>query len=772
MDALDLIAKIKMDLSEYEEGLDKAKSSAESGGNKIANAFGTVAKAGLAGFMTAVTAAATGIGAITKKSVEAYAEYQQMEGGVKKLYGNMGLSLEDYAKSVGQTSDQVKEKYESLEKAQNLVLDNAKKAYQTSGMSMNQYMETATSFSAKLISDLGGDTVKAAEVTDTAMKAISDNFNTFGGDIGMIQGAFQGFAKGNYMMLDNLKLGYSGTKTEMERLIDDANEYAKSIGQAGDLTMDSFADQIQAIQLIQEKQQIAGTTQREAATTIEGSLNMTKAAWENLLTAMGDKEADLSTYISNLVSSVSTLAKNVMPVVKQALDGVGQLISELAPVVAKAIPTLISDTLPKLLKSGIDMVQAILDGIEQNIDVISQGAIEIAMMLVNSFMGMLPQLIEIGIQIATNLAMGLAQALPTMIPEIVNGILLIGQVIIDNLPLLLECGMQIILGLIQGIVQAIPLIIEMLPTLINSLINGLISFLPQMVEAWVKLMDCLEIALPQIIDAILAALPQLMDTIVGYFMGPGLKLTLKAGIAMFNALVKAVIQIGASLLASVGMLVRNAASTIAGEASYLLQAGQAWFGGLLSGVTNKISEIKTKVTEFLKTLGTSIYNTIKEKVDAAKNWGSDLINNFVSGLKAKWESVKGAVTEVANIIKRLLHFSEPDEGPLKDFHTYAPDMMNLFIKGINDNKNKLYNAVTDAFDFQESITSPEINMMATTTLKGEVAGTPTESSEPINLTVNVITELDSEVLNKKSYKYTLNQLGADTRALKVATGGY
>ena len=199
MDFMKLKATLSLDSSEYEGGLDNAETKAIGAGKGMSTAM----KAGIA----SVAAAVVAVGAVVKKSVEAYAEYEQMVGGVKKLYGNMGMSLEDYADSVGKSVSEVEGEYNRLETSQNMVLDNARKAYKTTGMSMNEYMSTATSFSAALINSLGGDTVAAAKQTDVAMRAIADNFNTFGGDIGLIQQAFQGFAKQNYTMLDNLKLG-------------------------------------------------------------------------------------------------------------------------------------------------------------------------------------------------------------------------------------------------------------------------------------------------------------------------------------------------------------------------------------------------------------------------------------------------------------------------------------------------------------------------------------------------------------------------------------
>lgn len=203
MDLFKLSAKLQLDKSEYEQGLNDAESGAYRAGQHIGTGLKAVGAMAAAGFAAATTA----VVGLVKQSVSEYAEYEQLLGGVKKLYGTAGMSIDEYAKSVGKSVSEVEGKYAELTQAQDLVLKNAQDAYKTAGMSTQQYMEQATSFSAALINSLGGDTVKAAEQTDVAMRAISDNYNTFGGDMQNIQNAFQGFAKGNYMMLDNLKLG-------------------------------------------------------------------------------------------------------------------------------------------------------------------------------------------------------------------------------------------------------------------------------------------------------------------------------------------------------------------------------------------------------------------------------------------------------------------------------------------------------------------------------------------------------------------------------------
>ena len=352
MNLLDLMVKVGVD--------DKASDKIASISGGINDAMGGAAKAVAVG----VAAAATGLAAITKASLDGYSAYEQNVGGIQKLYGNMGKSLEDYAASVGQTTDQAAAKWQSLQNAQTTMLSQAQNAFATCGMSANQYMEQATSFSAALISSLGGDTERAAAQTQKAMVSMSDNVNTFGSSMQDVQNAYQGFAKQNYTMLDNLKLGYGGTQEEMKRLISDANDYAKSIGQAGDLSIDSFSDIVDAIDLIQQKQQIAGTTSREAATTIEGSVNMMKAAWENWVASLGSDDWDVGTTTANLVESIEAAASNVIPRVAEILSTivsqVPSLVAAVGPELASALGTMFESAFEALANALPNEVGAAL----------------------------------------------------------------------------------------------------------------------------------------------------------------------------------------------------------------------------------------------------------------------------------------------------------------------------------------------------------------------------------------------------------------------------
>ena len=629
MDLFKLSAKLQLDKSEYEQGLDDAESGAYRAGQHIGTglkAVGTMAAAGFAAATTAVVG-------LVKQSVSEYAEYEQLLGGVKKLYGTAGMSIDEYAKSVGKSVNEVKDKYAELTKAQDLVLKNAQDAYQTAGMSTQQYMEQATSFSAALINSLGGDTVKAAEQTDVAMRAISDNYNTFGGDMQNIQNAFQGFARGNFLMLDNLRLGYAGSKTGMEQLIADANEYAVSMGQAGDLTIDSFSDIVTAIELVQEKQGIAGTTAREAMSTISGSMGMLKSAWSNLVAGMSDANADVPKLISNVVESAKAYVKNIMPVIKQAATGIVQLVQEVAPLIAQELPPLINELLPMIVDTATTLFNGLIDALPTLLDTIIGMLPKIITDIVNAAIRLLPMLVEVSIKAIMAIAQGLIDALPQLVPAIVQVITQIVTILTqpDTLTQLIMAAVQIMGAIAMGLIEALPMLIQALPQIIENVVTTLLTLAPQISEAaWELFLN--------LVVGLLKAVPELLAQVPIIILG------------LLNAFAK-----GAAQLAKSG-----------------------------------------------KQLVDSVYKGFKEKVDNAKQWGKDLIQNFIDGLLAKWNDLKQTVANIAQSIRDYLGFSEPKLGALSNFHTYAPDMIDLFIQGMQDNKGKLLNAVSDTFDFRDN----------------------------------------------------------------------
>lgn len=438
--------------------------------------------------------------------------------------------------------------------SQNTVMKNAADAYKTAGLSANAYMETVTSFSASLLQSLGGDTEEAALVADQAIIDMSDNANKMGTDISNIQNAYRGFAKQNFTMLDNLSLGYGGTREEMQRLLADASALS---GIEYDIS--SFADITEAIHVMQEEMGIAGTTAKEAMSTIEGSVNATKAAWTNLVTGLADDNADFDTLVNNFVESASTAAGNILPRVETAITGVGDLIEQLLPVIVAEIPNLINTVLPSLLNSGASMIiaimsglsanmptiisgaitivnqfvssitemmpqfielafsilEALVDGISENIDLIVDGAIVITEQLITSMLEMLPDLIEMGLQIIVALALGIAEAIPELIPVIIDVVLTIVNILIDNIPLLLNAAIQLLMALVQAIPVIIVALVEALPDIITNIIDALIESIPLLVDAGVDLFMALIEAIPIVIPALIEAMPQIIEALVG-----------------------------------------------------------------------------------------------------------------------------------------------------------------------------------------------------------------------------------------------------------------
>lgn len=716
-DLLTLRAKIAFDSSEYEKGLNDAEGKARGVGSKIGGALVGGAKA----LGIAIGAAGGAIGKLIMNSVSAYSEYEQLVGGVNKLYGNMGLSLEDYANSVGQSVDAVRDEYNKLEEAQNLVMQNAKNAFATAGMSASQYMETATSFSAALINSLGGDTVRAAELTDVAMRAMSDNYNTFGGDMANIQNAFQGFAKQNYTMLDNLKLGYGGTKTEMERLISDANEYAESIGQASDLSIDSFADIVQAIELVQEKQKIAGTTAREAATTIQGALGMTKAAWQNLITGLSDDSADVGKLVEDLITSATTMVTNVMPVVQHALEAVGPAIEQAVPVLIDGIMSIVSGALPQLLSSAVSLLETLGNALLDNVDILIQDVLDIMLDLVGHITDgdVIKKLMDGVFELMQVIPRWLSEYSDVIIDAAVDIIIQLTDALTnpDNLVGLIDTALTLILSLADGITRALPRLIEQAPVIIQNLVDAIVRALPLLIDAALQLIEVLTGAILDNLGPLISAGIEILIAVTNGILQM-LPELLPLALELIVTLISALISHTDDLILGGIEIVKALIEGIVSMLGQIAQSGLDIVGKFLSVIVNSAKQL----WDAGKNMVEGIYNGIKEKIENAKQWGRDLINNFLSGIKEKWENLKSTVSDVAKSVKDFLGFSEPEKGPLSDFHTYAPDMMDLFAKGIRDNTDVVRDQLTKSFAFDD-LMHPELTVLHTKTSGGETQET-------------------------------------------------
>ena len=377
--AFTLDALIKLDDSSFKSGLAKAESSCKGLGDKIEKFGNGLKKVGKVALATIGTASVA-VGKLALDSVKAYSEYEQLVGGVETLFGTSAQTIQEYNKMVGITQkSSVKEmeasyeKFQSLKRAEQTVLDNAHTAYKRAGVDANTYMATVTSFSASLLQSLKGDTEKSAEIADMAMVDMADNANKMGTDITSIQNAYQGFAKQNFTMLDNLKLGYGGTRSEMQRLLKDAEKIQKQQGKNVKYSINNLSDIYEAIHVIQDEMGITGTTAKEAENTIQGSTAMMKAAWMNLKIAMVDPNADIGQAINDMIDSAKIALKNWSPAVKQALVGIGTVIGELAPVISNELPDLLTDIMPGLVDAGVAICVALANALIENAPIIIDG---------------------------------------------------------------------------------------------------------------------------------------------------------------------------------------------------------------------------------------------------------------------------------------------------------------------------------------------------------------------------------------------------------------
>lgn len=436
----------------------KVGSVASTVGKGIFNVAAKVATVSVA----ATTAGAAAVSALTTLAVNSYADYEQLVGGVETLYKDSAAKVQQYAAD----------------------------AYKTSGMTANEYMTTATSYAAALVSSLGGDTEQAAELSNMAVSDMADNWNKFGSSADSVQAAYNGFAKGQFQLLDNLKLGYGGTKEEMERLLDDANKLNAAQGKYTDYSIDSFSDIILAIHDIQTEYDITGTTAKEASTTISGSLSAAKAAWANLVTGVADDNANFGQLISNFVDSATTAASNIIPRIEVALNGAAKLIESLVPPIMAELPGLIETVLPQLAQSAVNIVQTLVTGISANA----------------------AQLIDSAIQIITVLGNGIYQMLPTVAQSALQIILTLVSKLNENLPQMLDTAGQMLIAFVEGVSEHLPDIMLAAASIVETLLTYFIEHLPDIVEGAMQMGDA-------VIDGIIDGISAAWEGLVSWFNG-------------------------------------------------------------------------------------------------------------------------------------------------------------------------------------------------------------------------------------------------------------
>jgi len=520
---------------------DEAGSAAGSrAGSAFSSALGAAARVGAA----AVSAAATGVAALTTQAVNAYSDYEQLTGGIETLYGDASAQMMQYAAE----------------------------AATSTGQSMNEFMESAISTSAAMIAAVEGDQARAAELTNQSMIDMADNANKLGTDMEAIQNAYRGFSRGNFTMLDNLALGYAGTREGMQQLLADAQAIS-----GVEYNIDSYADIVEAIHTVQEEMGIAGTTSREASETIQGSIGALSASWQNLITGIADPNADLGALIDEVIANAETALMNIMPVIERALTGIGEALVAIAPIIASRLPELIANLLPPLLTAAMSIVQGLAEGLISCLPALAPVAADMIVQFALFVVESLPSLVTSAIEIILAIVRGITDALPELIPAAVSAVTEICRALTepDTLVQLLEASLQLMLALADGLIAAIPDLLAALPEILSNLVQSLLEW------------------------------------------GPIL-------------------------------------------------------------------------------------------VDTAMSWGADLISGLVDGILGGISYVEDAVGSVAQSIRDFIGFSEPERGPLSNFHTFMPDMYDLLEEGIEEGAPE-FNATLNRSLSMPGLMSPDIS---------------------------------------------------------------
>ena len=613
-------------LNKLSDGISKITSSV----GKFTLAAGKTMAKGLA---VGVAAGTTALAALGTAAIKGYAEYEQLVGGVDTLFGSGSQSVEEYTASIGKSVESIK----AFQKANGLVVDgiigpkttaaiqaqyekmasgstsaaktvlkNANDAYKTAGLSANEYMATVTSFSASLISSLGGDTAKAAEMADQAIIDMSDNANKMGTDIGMIQNAYQGFAKQNYTMLDNLKLGYGGTKEEMQRLLKDAEALT---GKKFDIS--NFADITEAIHAIQVEMGIAGTTAAEASETIQGSALAMKSAWSNFLTGMANEDADFDQLLGNLVDSVITFADNLVPRIQIMLPRLVEGLTQLATSLMSYIPGIFDTLLPTLLESASALMAALIDG----------------------FATVAPQAMTMGIDLITNLLTGISQQMPTLVARAQEVIQSLCTGLTENLPAILQAGIDILLQLVSGIAQALPTLAASAGTLIADFTKGIMDNLPSILQTGIDLLFGLIDGLFQALPNLFAAIPQIFNAFIEGIFSIN---WLQVGWDLIKNILVGVWEGACSLVEGVwggikslfdgggkdaGAEIDSALATSIDANSYMPETAAA---GVATDITSSLSSLSTDAYSYGTETSASLANGISGNTSTALSAAADL----------------------------------------------------------------------------------------------------------------------------------------------------
>lgn len=654
------VDKTKKDLKDTTNTAKEESSKIEKAVNKTGEIASKVGKLAVKG----VAAAGAAIGTITKFAVSSYSEYEQLAGGVETLFGAQGMSLKKYAKSIGETVGQAKGKYDQLIQAQTEVMNNAKIAYKTAGMSANDYMNTITSFAAALKQSTANET-EAAKVANMAVIDMADNANKMGTNMEDIQNAYQGFSKQNYTMLDNLKLGYGGTKSEMERLLQDAE---KLTGIHYDIN--NLSDVYKAINAIQGKLGITGTTGEEAMKTIDGAMKMTKASWDNLLTGLADPKQAVGPLISEFTNSLGILAKNVTPKIKEVFNALPDALIQITPQLMNTIidlaPSLILaainlvagligalpgilepifseltdifNKIPQFLKGNANIVDGFLKSIDSGKPSIAAKGIEMITALINAIINSLPIIIQIGAKIIDSLGSSISSNMPSFLSRFLDILIQLSQAILTYLPVLVGMGMKLIFSLVQGLMSSLPTLISKVPTIIANLADAF-SNSAQTIFVWgVKIIAEIIKGLVMAIPSLIANIPKIIHAIFAVWNAIN---WWNLGKGLISGIAKGISGMGGSLVNTAKNLFNSLKSHVS-----------SIFNNIKNVIQSPMFDAKTKVLWIVKEL----QNGVKVAFNFIKSHASSVWNGIKSAIMSPMSAAANFVKAIISKIKGFFNF--------------------------------------------------------------------------------------------------------------------
>ena len=622
----------------------KRSSGLLSGLGTVARGVGTVAAAG----MTALTGAVTAIGGA---ALSAYADYEQLVGGVDTLFGSASGQLQAYAAD----------------------------AYKTCGMSANQYMTQATSFAASLVSSCGGDVAKAADYANMAMGDMSDNVNKMGSNMVDVQNAYQGFAKQNYTMLDNLKLGYGGTKEEMERLIADANKLREAQGKNADLTIDSYADVVEAIHTVQENMGITGTTAKEAATTISGSIGMAKAAWENFITGLGRDDVDFSQLTEQLLTSIGAVATNVAPRVAQIGQGIIQafpivlagLGAVLAPIVSEALATAWNIAVQALAGIGIHLPEVdasqILSAFQTVADVASTvvGVVRSAFeavpgifeTVVSAVGGAVSTVISVLTPFAEYFAAQMLPAIVSFASGLVSAFAAVWPVLSQFGQTVMNIGAAVMPVLQNAFALIMPLISQAI-SLVMQLFSALSPLISQVAAALMPALTAIGTALANLAAAVLpglAAAVQVVFSVLQMLM-PVIQTVLSVVGSIVSVVLTVVSQViaavinAAAVVSSVISAVLTVVSALVAGVTAFIGSILAVVGGCVSTVSALVAGVVNTVVSLIGSLVSSVLSAISGLVSGVASFFQSIVSTMSSAASSAYSAVTGAFNSMVGAV--------------------------------------------------------------------------------------------------------------------------